>query len=263
MARTKKVNQAPKTVQQTRRPGRPPASEKGGISRQRILQVALKLSKTIPLQDLSIVIVARSMNVTPALIHYYIGGRDWLTSGIMNLFYKSLLRKWPAETGDWREDLIAAARQIFEHLSAYPGIAAYLMSNGPFRILQLTAFGDRDYGIEMLESFVGRLRRAELSPERAGIFAHLIFEFVTSTAHRASIGIFPSEHRQFLEDKIAKFDASRTPNIIYARVSPLMLDGAIELEEGISLFMLGLERDRAKEGVSGSATARSKEPRRT
>src|SRR5689334_15383315 len=68
-----------------RRRGRPPASEKSGTNRQAILQAALKLAKTYPLQDLSIVTVARAMNVTPALIHYYIGGRDWLTSGIMNL----------------------------------------------------------------------------------------------------------------------------------------------------------------------------------
>ena len=110
-----------------RRPGRPAANAKGGISRQSILQTALKLSKSVALQDLSIVVVARAMDVTPALIHYYIGGRDWLTSGIMNLFYKGLIRKCPEPTGDWEQDVASSAKLFFDHLEAYPGVSAYLV----------------------------------------------------------------------------------------------------------------------------------------
>ncbi|WP_313802461.1 TetR/AcrR family transcriptional regulator [Sphingobium sp.] len=250
-----------KLVAPTRRPGRPPASEKGEISRQSIIEAALKLSKTISLQDLSIVVVARSMNVTPALIHYYIGGRDWLTSGVMNLFYKSLLRKWPQPTGDWEEDLVAAGRRLFTHLSAYPGIAAYLVSHNRFRIFQMVGLGDRDYGVEMLERFAGIVRQAGLSPERTGIYTHLIMDFLISTAHGTSQKLFPSEHRQFLEEKVAKLDQEKSANILFARVSPLHLDGALAFEEGISLFKLGLQRDREVEGVVKGKTARK--PRKT
>lgn len=234
----------------TRGPGRPRASEKGGASRQAILQAALKLSKTVPMQDLSIVMVARSIDVTPALIHYYIGGRDWLTSGIMNLFYKTLLRKWPAETGDWQEDVIAAARTIFDNLVTYPGIAAYLAMNNQFRIFQLTAFGDRDFGVEVLERLTSRVREAGLSPDRTGVYVHLITEFVISTAHRTSHKLFPSEHRQFLEDKVAQIGPDKWPNITFAKGTPLELDGDKVFQEGINLFLLGIQRDRAREGVA-------------
>lgn len=244
-----------------RGPGRPPASEKGGVSRQSILQAALKLSKTVPLQDLSIVVVARTINVTPALIHYYIGGRDWLTSGIMNLFYKNLLRKWPQETGDWRKDIFAAAKVFFDSLSTYPGIASYLSTNSRFRIFQLTAFGDRDYGVEVLDKMTGCVRSAGLSPARTGIYTHLVTDFVINNAHSTSHKLFPGEHRQFLEEKLTKLDPEKSPNIVYAKTAPLQLDGLVVFEEALGLFMLGIEKDLEKAGAeeeSGEGNGKAK-----
>ncbi len=236
-----------------RRPGRPPANEKRGVSRRSILQTALKLSKSVALQDLSIVAVARSMGVTPALIHYYIGGRDWLTSGIMNLFYKGLIKKWPEPSGDWEEDVRNSAKAFFDQLVAYPGIAAYLVLNHQFRVFQLTAFRDRDYGAEVLDRFVGRVRSAGLSRERTGVHAELIHEFIMSTAHQASHALLPADHRQFLEDKIANLDLDRTQNIVYGKVGPFQLNADRLFKEGLSMFLLGIQRDREIEGVSGSA----------
>lgn len=233
-----------------RRQGRPAANEKGGVNRQGILRAALKLSKSVALQDLSIVVVARSMEVTPALIHYYIGGRDWLTSGIMNLFYKSLISKWPEPTGDWEQDVENSARAFFDHLATYPGVSAYLVLNHRFRVFQLTAFGDRDYGAEMLDRFVGHVRAAGLSPERTGLHAQLIHEFVISTAHQATHDLLPADHRQFLEDKLASLDPRRTENIVYGKVGPLQLNADSLFKEGMSSYLLGIERDRQIEGVS-------------
>lgn len=231
------------------------------MSRQTILRTALKLSKSVPLQDLSIVVVARSMGVTPALIHYYIGGRDWLTSGIMNLFYKSVFRKSPEISGDWERDVHNAAKNLFDHLVTYPGIAAYLVSNHRFRIFQLTAFGDRDYGAEVLNRFAGLVRSAGLSAERMGLQTQLIQEFVISTAHQATHDLLPADHRQFFEEKLAALDPVRMEHIIFGKVTPLQLNGESLFKEGISLFLLGIERDRKIEGLAGAgklASAKSK-----
>ena len=235
-----------------RRPGRPATGDKNGVSRRSILQKSLKLSKSVALQDLSIVVVARSLGVTPALIHYYIGGRDWLTSGVMNLFYKRLITKWPEETGDWEKDVRNSARAFFDHLVAYPGIAAYLMLNHQFRVFQLTAFRDRDYGVEVLDRFVGNVRAAGLSRERTGFHAAIIRDFVVSTAHSATHDLMPADHRQFLEDKLASLDPSRTENIVFGQVAPLELNADGMFEEGINLFMLAINRDREVEGVASA-----------
>src|SRR3546814_9965900 len=93
----------------SRPPGRPSASEPERASRASIFRAGLELTKSVPLQDLSIVGLARSMDITPALVHYYVGSRDHLTSGIMNLFYKGTVKNWPAQTGDWQQDEIGRA----------------------------------------------------------------------------------------------------------------------------------------------------------
>ena len=234
----------------TRKPGRPPSSEKGGTSRRSILRTALKLSKSVALQDISIIVVARSMGVTPALIHYYIGGRDWLTSGIMNLFYQNVLKKWPEPTGDWEQDVRNGAKRFYDSLIEYPGIAAYLVSNHQFRIFQLTAFGDRDYGAEMLNRLVGDIRSAGLSAQRTGIHTQIIHEFVMSTANQATHDLMPADHNQFYEEKLAALDPVKMEHIIFGKVAPLQLDADSLFNEGMSLFILGINRDREIEGVS-------------
>jgi AcrR family transcriptional regulator len=233
-----------------RGPGRPQMGEGRNVSRNTILRAALKLAVTVPLQDLSIVTVAKSMDVTPALIHYYIGGRDWLTSGVMNLFYKELLRKWPEETGDWKNDLVAAARIIYDHFSRYGGIAAYAVSNSRFRVFQLVAFGDRDYGVELLERFTGYVRASGLDGVRTGVYANQFMEFIISTGHGTSHHIYPSEHRAFLEEKSSKLDPDKYPNLLFAKRAPFTLSGDVAFEMGCNLFLLGMLTEMSGETMA-------------
>ncbi|HTO60692.1 MAG TPA: hypothetical protein VMM15_05495, partial [Bradyrhizobium sp.] len=167
-----------------RGPGRPPGKQ-GRISRVSILRLSYKLVRTVPLQELSVVVVAKALRVTPALIHYYTGGRDRLTSGTMNLFYRDLLRNMPDSTDDWAFDLLATARAIYAHLVTYAGVASYVVSRNRFRVFQMTSGGERDYGAEVLERLACCVRRAGCSAERTGIYAHLIMEFLISSAHGA------------------------------------------------------------------------------
>src|SRR6516165_8910078 len=107
---------------QPRRGPRPPGSRK--LDRDAILAVGLALTKSLPLQDVSIVRVARELEVTPASIHYYVEGRDALTLGIVNLFIHDLLAEWPQPRAPWKSNLEAAATAIYRHYVRYPGIAA-------------------------------------------------------------------------------------------------------------------------------------------
>jgi AcrR family transcriptional regulator len=225
-----------------RRPGRPPRSN-GSINRATILRTGYRLSKTIPLQELSIVVVAKEMGVTPALIHYYIGGRDWLTSGIMNMFYKDLLKKMPESSGDWARDLQAATRAIFQRLIEHGGVAAYMASHNRFRTFQLTAFGERDYGVEVLEKLAACVLQAGRAADRTGIYTFLIMEFIINAAHGKARHHFPSDHRQFLEEKATKLDAGKFPTLMLTKTAPLSLGAETAFEEGMRLFMLGLERE--------------------
>lgn len=244
------------SVPEKRRPGRPKLGQSSPMTRGRILRTALKMTKNIALQDLSIVLVAKKMNVTPALVHYYVGSRDWLTSGVMNLFYRDLGKKWPAPVGLWKKDVIAAAHVIFAQFVSFPGIAAYVVSNSKFRVFQMVEFGERDYGAEVLEMFTSIIRSVGLSGPRTGIYSSQFMEFLFSISHGASHHIFPAEHKSFLEEKLASLDAEKYPSLIFSQGGPLSVDGELAFAEGCYLYLIGMETElngtpiSAKAGVS-------------
>src|SRR4051812_26675417 len=78
-----------------RKRGRPPkaaaaSAETGGVlTREQILEKATELAKHEPLGEISMVGLARELGVTPALIHYYIGSRDDLISGVANRYFEA------------------------------------------------------------------------------------------------------------------------------------------------------------------------------
>jgi len=256
-ARVKNAAGSRKKVAVSRSPGRPSAGEPERASRASIFRVGLKLTKTVPLQDLSIVSLARSMDITPALVHYYVISRDRLTSGIINLFYKGTVKNWPAQTGDWQHDVVNAAEHLYMQLLAYPGIAAYLVQKNEYRVVQETEEGETDFGLQLLECFIGTVRSVGLSPERTSIYSHMIREFLFSTAHRTTFGLFPSQQRQELEKTIAKLSPDKWPNITFPQEALLEIDGDLVFHEGIELFLLGMARDRSKERLK-AVGARSK-----
>lgn len=247
---SKKTNVGQATRSSKRPPGRPLAQDNNNISKESIIRTALAMSRKTPLQDLSIVMVAKQMEVTPALIHYYIEGRDWLTSGIMNRFYKELLRKWPKPTGDWESDLVAAAELIFEQFVRYAGIAAYVVTHSRFRIFQLTLPEEVDYGVEMLEKFAGVVRSSGLSSQETGTFAHLIMEFLISASNGATHNIYPRDHTSFLEEKANDLDPEKYPNIHFCKKAPFELGGRQVFERGCYLFILGIRQELTEQGAS-------------
>ena len=79
----------------------------GDLARDSILERALDLTRTEPLSSISMVRLAKSLNVRAGTIHYHLGSRDALVSGVMNRFYRGLLRDLeaaaPAPT--WQEEV--------------------------------------------------------------------------------------------------------------------------------------------------------------
>jgi hypothetical protein len=155
------------------------------------------------------------------------------------------------------------AHAIYDHLVAYAGVAAYMVSHNRFRIWQLTAYGQREYGVEVLEKLTTCVKQAGCSPERTGIYSHLIMEFVIGSAHRTAHHLFPSDHKAFLKDKLSKLDPERFPTLILTHTAPISLGPEKAFNEEIRLFMLGLENEpRVTEEASAPEAARKKQASR-
>jgi hypothetical protein len=223
-----------------RRPGRPPSGERKIINRDMIFKQGLRETKKKSLQDLSVVTMAEKMDVTPALIHYYIGGRDYLTSGIMNLFYRNIIREWPKKSGVWYNDLKSVCRCFFNNFNTYGGIASYATVNSRFRVFQLIMENEKDYGLLVLERFTGAVRESGLSWDRTGLYTNQIMDFLINISNSAARHMFPADHRRFLEERTNALDPEKYPNLIAARSTPLTLSADVAFELGLDLFLLGI-----------------------
>jgi AcrR family transcriptional regulator len=230
---------------QPRRGPRPPGSRK--LDRDVILAVGLALTKSLPLQDVSIVRVARELEVTPASIHYYVEGRDALTLGIVNLFIRDLLAEWPQPRAPWKPDLEAAATAIYCHYVRYPGIAAYFAAQNRFRVF--IPAGKHD-GAEHLHRFLERyfaaIAAVGLNAKRSAVYALVLIQFIIAAAHATASHQLPGEQDN-LGAVLSALDRRSYPNIHRMRASYLGLAGDDAFRAGLHLILAGLQSERRKQ----------------
>jgi AcrR family transcriptional regulator len=224
----------------------PTTQDKSLLNQKVIISCALDLAKEVPLQDLSIVRVARELGVTPALIHYYLDGRDALTAGIMSAFYTEMLREWPAPTGRWPDDLEAVCRRAYETYVAYPGVAAYVIGHNRFRLVQSMGPGEVDPGVLMFERFVGATRAGGFDAQDTTTYAHLLMEFLITMAHSVSRHRSPGEHSLFLDRVLGALDPQQFPNAHFVRKNFVRFDAGQAFEGALKLFLNALDVERTK-----------------
>lgn len=165
--------------------GRPPKAaaaigNEADLSRNAIIEKVLELTKTEPLQDISITLIAREFGVVPGLIYYYIGNRDKLVSGVMNQFYENRMRTMPPLSGDWRVDIEDIARTNLKLTNKYPGVALYIASRGPYRLFQMVGEGETDFGMVYFDHVSAAFLQGGFTPQQAALAYRLLAQFVAS-----------------------------------------------------------------------------------
>lgn len=210
------------------------------------------LTKSVPLSELSIVRVASELGVTPALIHYYLGGRtglggrDALTTGVMNAFYREMVEQWPPEIGDWQHDIEVVAYAVYRAYLRYPGIAMYIATHNRYLMVQDVMEGETDYGLVQFEKFVSTVRRAGFNAQLTGTYAHLLAMFVTSSAHATVTHRWPGQHSKFLTEKMASLDQAAFSGTHYVLKGFTHLNAAEAFATGLRLWLQSLEQERKR-----------------
>jgi AcrR family transcriptional regulator len=230
-------------------PGRRPAGSPK-LDRHVILRLGLGLARTLPLQDISVVRVAAELGVTAASIRYYLRGRDALTAGIVNAFYRDLLEHWPPMTGDWQADLSAVAEAIYRHYLIYPGVAAYFAAENRFRILAAATRAEDGLAPPLfLERYFAVIRQVGLDVERGTTYAIILLQLLHMAAHATSRHQWPGEH-DLLKAHLYSLDDESFPNIAAMRESHLRLSGHVAFKAALDLVVSGLELERRKRSSS-------------
>ena len=216
------------------------------LNREMIVSLSLQLAKSVPLTELSIVRVATELGVTPALIHYYLGSRDELTSGVMNAFYQELVASWPPEVGDWRHNLEVVAHGVYRAYLRYPGVVIYVATHNRYQLFQDVREGEKDFGLLTFERFVATIRQMGFDANRTGIFAHLIMSFISHFAHLTVTHRWPGQSREFLLDRMAGLDPNEFPNTTFVRESFANLNATDAFTMGLRLILNSLEVELVK-----------------
>ncbi len=242
---------------QPRRRGRPSKSEpaargSGGleISKQAIHQRAAEMARSEPLSEISIAALAKHFGVTTTLIHYYIGSRDALVSGIVNRYFQERVSRLRPLAGDWRADLESHARVTYECMCEHGGVLRYLMSHNRNRLFQQVQEGETDYGLVYLNRVAQIFERGGFTPAQAAMGYHLLAQYVMSAAYAAVNRQLPGQHAAFISARIEQAPANEYAGVHFFAKPFAHIDAEDAFSQGLQILLDGfkawLDRTPAK-----------------
>lgn len=228
-----------------RRRGRPPKVEspihsEATLTRAAILDRAIALSKQIPLDEISMVQLAKDFGVAPGLIHYYLGGRDHLISGVLNHYYEQRVRRMPPLTGDWRRDLEQIARGNFALGVEHPGISIYVASHNRYRLFQEVGPHETDYGLVYFNHLISAFMQGGFSPEQTALAYHLLAQFLVSSTMAEAARQLPAYHQGFILKKLESATAEQYAGARYVRSAFASLGSDTAFEAGLAILLDGI-----------------------
>jgi AcrR family transcriptional regulator len=234
----------------------------GDLARDSIIERAMELTKTEPLSAISMVRLAKSLNVRPGTIHYHLGSRDALVSGVMNRFYRGLLGDLEAAdpAATWQEEVRRIGWVWLNARLVHSGVASYVASHDRFRVFQKTQDGEDDYGARYMDRVFTLLRNAGFTDKLAVECWHLMALYADATAQTISMGHAPAAHSKFLLDRARRHDAAMFPGLAFGLPALARLDARDAFNRTLDDLIAGLERrriaaDRRHRGKDGSRYA--------
>ncbi|WP_284508076.1 TetR/AcrR family transcriptional regulator C-terminal domain-containing protein [Caballeronia sp. GAOx1] len=249
-----------------RRRGRPPkaASAIGAepiLSRNVIIERASEMARETPLDQVSMVQLAKEFGVAPGLIHYYLGSRDDLISGVLNSYYRRRLEALPALTGDWRPDVEKIARTSYALARDMPGVSLYIASHNRFRLFQSVGPGETDYGLALFNHTTSCFLQGGFSAQQTALAYHLLAQYLLSSSVSAAGRQSPAEHSAYIRGKFDAAPDDRYPaaKLVGKEFSELSADRAFD--EGLRLLLDGFEQWLGP-GIDGSDIAAPRAARR-
>lgn len=243
MRTTKQTSSEVIPTKPTRAGRRPKGDGSSGpeLSRDAVIRCAVAIAQSESIDEVSIARLARELGVVTGLIHYYIGNRNDLLSGVINAALHDRLVSLPPIVGDWRVDLRALARSSLESYARWPGLATYIATQNRFRLFQRVQPGETDYGLAYFDH-VGRIfQQGGFTKSQAAMAYHLLMLFVTSMATESAHHQAPAEHKDFITGYVSGFDSESIPGATYLAGAFSELDNPTTFDAGMQLLLTGFE----------------------
>jgi AcrR family transcriptional regulator len=237
------IAQAQKPAPRPRgRPARNDASAAPVVTRETVLQCAVAMTRSERLDALSMVRVASAMGVSPSLLHYYLDSRDALTSGVINVFFRSVCEATPPIDADPRKDIENVAWATYTVMCDHPGVVDYLAAHNRYRLVQKVEAGEIDYGVRAFERLAAAIMRAGYAASDAALLGHLIRMLVLSSAQSEAHFQTPGFHKRFLDDTLERFDRGQYPGLHHSLREFAALQGKEVFDRGLGMLLDGFTR---------------------
>jgi AcrR family transcriptional regulator len=141
-------------------------SVRGTLSRDLILEAAVRLVDAQGIKALSTRVLGRELGVEGMALYWYVRNKDDLLEGLIDKIWEETDPDQPPASGDWAEHMRVVMESIRRAGLAHPHIFALLADH---HTAKLQALGEADIAV---------LRRAGFSEELAQYAVHTLFGHV-------------------------------------------------------------------------------------
>nr|WP_315847119.1 TetR/AcrR family transcriptional regulator C-terminal domain-containing protein [uncultured Achromobacter sp.] len=239
------IKRPPASEAAPRKRGRPPRVEspindQATLSRATIIARAISLARETSLDQISMVQLAKDFGVAPGLIHYYLGGRDKLITGVLNNYYRERLARMPALTGNWRADVEMIARVSLAFAVENPGVSTYVASHNRFRLFQDVEPGETDFGAAFFNHATTAFMQGGFSAKQVALAYHLLAQFLVASSRAEAAKQLPIYHRDFILSRLEAMPAEQYPGARYVSEAFSSLDTELAFEAGLRILLDGI-----------------------
>jgi len=218
----------------TSRGGGPGPSTRAPLSRDRVLDGAMRVADGGGLGSLTIRSIAEELGTKPMSIYHYVGGKDEIIDGIVDRVFGEM--DLPATEGDWRSEMhrrCASARSV---LRRHPWAIPLLQSR--------TSPGPAT--LRHLDAVIGSLRGAgfslELTAHAYAVIDSYVYGFAMSEASLPING--PETVGEVAESMMFQYLAADYPNLLEFTTGHVLQPGydfGLEFDFGLDLVLDALE----------------------
>ena len=224
-----------------------------GLSREKVLAAALAVADAEGLEAVSFRRLASDLGVTPMALYRYGDDKEALLDGIGDLVLSQLELPEPP-TGDWREQLRAAARSYRVVLGAHPGSVPIFLSRPLMTPARMRA----------ANAVLGIFRRAGFSTEQAvPLYQHFSRVMLAHVMLETEAGADLTSKKRQEQARLARITFETLP----AEEFPYLVEAAAQLgaphdperafATGLDLLIAGLELQRPA-AQSNASTRRAR-----
>lgn len=217
-----------------------PGPARQPLSREAIVNAALKVVDEQGLADLSMRAVAKALGTGPASLYAHVANKEQLIDLVLDRVYGEFEVPEP-DPARWQEQLKEFVRSGRRVILAHRGLAAAMLGTAPMG----------PNGLRVVEGGLALLRAAGLPETTAAYAGELLGQYIAvtaleyetnrerfGTASEEQINAWTDQYRRYVEN----LPAGRFPNLIQMARSGLLTPGTEEerFELGLDILVRGL-----------------------